>query len=300
MINAENAEFQIVQALRLSRTKRAALGEVFIEGTESVKMAVRAGLEITRIIIPASRARATACGSGSRAGLSQWACDLIRAGARVLEMADGLYAKLCERRDLPEILVTAKRTTLTLADLNLGAKPFVLLFDRPSDMGNLGSVIRSFNSFGGDALLILGHGVDPWDPKVIRASLGSVFFTPVVPLRSNGELGGFIAEQKKLNAMRVWGTDSGGAIPLSQAPLERPLLLAIGNEAKGISAALKQICDGIVSIPLAGDVNSLNAACAASVCMWELCRRSGAPPAAPCGAAPCDAAPRSATFHSKN
>ncbi|MDR3148123.1 MAG: RNA methyltransferase, partial [Treponema sp.] len=75
--------------------------------------------------------------------------------------------------------------------------------------------------------------------------------------------------------LRVWGTDSGGSIPLSQAPLERPLLLVIGNEAKGMSAALTRICDGIISIPLSGAVNSLNAACAASVCMWELYRRSG-------------------------
>jgi TrmH family RNA methyltransferase len=283
MVNTENAEFQIVQALKLSRSKRAALGEIFIEGTESVKMAVRAGLEITRFIIAASKARPPLYDSAPGPGLSRWARELIRAspGVRTLEMADALYKKLCDRADPPELLVTARKKTLNLADLNLGAEPFILLFDRPSDRGNLGSAIRSFNSFGGDALFILGHGVDPWDPKVIRASLGSIFFTPVVLLRSNGELDGFIAEQKKLNAMRVWGTDSGGAVSLSQAPLKRPLLLAIGNEARGISAALKRLCDGIISIPLMGDVNSLNAACAASVCMWELYRRSGAGPGEP-------------------
>ncbi|MDR0668748.1 MAG: RNA methyltransferase [Treponema sp.] len=274
MIHTEDAEFQIVQALKCSRTKRAALGEIFIEGTESVKMAVKAGLEITRIVTAASKFRSPV--HAPPAGLSQWARDLIRTkpGARLLEMADGLYKNLCDRQEPPELLVTARRRTRALADLKLGANPFILLFDRPSDMGNLGSVIRSFNSFGGDALFILGHGVDPWDPKVIRASLGSVFFTPVLSLRSNGELDGFIAEQKKLNALRVWGTDSGGAVPLSRAPLERPLLLVIGNEARGMSAALKQICDGIINIPLVGNVNSLNVACAASVCMWELYRRS--------------------------
>jgi TrmH family RNA methyltransferase len=268
VISAENAEFQIIQALKLSRTKRSSLGEIFIEGTECIKMAVRAGLEITRIITAGSKAPGSA--------LSQWARDLIRsnAGARVLEMTDDLYEKLCDRTDPPEMLVTARRRTLNLTELRLREHPFILLFDRPSDMGNLGSVIRSFNSFGGDALLILGHGVDPWNPKVIRASMGSIFFTPVVLLRSNGELDSFIAEQKNLNGMRVWGTDSGGTVPLSLAPLERPLLLIIGNEAKGMSAALKQICDGITAIPLSGEVNSLNAACAASIVMWEMRRRS--------------------------
>jgi TrmH family RNA methyltransferase len=278
-IHTENSEFQIVQALKLSRTKRAALGEVFIEGTESVKMAVKAGLEITRIVVAASKFRFPSSAvrdSAPRMGLSQWARDLIRTspGARVLELADNLYNKLCERQEPPELLVTARRRPLELADLKLGANPFILLFDRPGDMGNLGSVIRSFNSFGGDALFILGHGVDPWDPKVIRASLGSIFFTPVLLLRSGGELDGFISQQNKLNTLRVWGTDSGGEVPLSQAPLERPLLLVIGNEARGMSVALKQICDGIISIPLVGNVNSLNAACAASICMWELYRRS--------------------------
>jgi TrmH family RNA methyltransferase len=282
MVQTENAEFQIIRALKISRTKRAGRGEIFIEGTESIKMAVKAKLEITRVIVAASAAGLPARGAAAAGpqglgqeklwpGLSQWARDLIRdtPGARVLELADPLYDQLCDRASPPEMLVTARRKSLSLEDLALPDNPFILLFDRPSDLGNLGSVIRSLNALGGDALLILGHGVDVYDPKVIRSSLGSVFFTPVVTLRSNGELGGFIAEQKKRNGLTVWGTDSKGAVPLGSARLRRPLLLVIGNEAKGMSAALTQLCDGIVSIPLTGNVNSLNVACAASICMWE-------------------------------
>jgi TrmH family RNA methyltransferase len=276
VISAENAEFQIIRALKLSRSKRAETGEIFIEGIEAVKMAVRAGLEITRIIVPASRSpnNGSARPSSRPLGLSRWARDLIRGNspARVLEMADPLYGKLCDRSEPLELLVTAKARRLGLEDLSLPENPCVLLFDRPSDTGNLGSVIRSVNALGGDALFILGHGADPWDPKTIRSSLGAVFFTPVVLLRSNEELAGFIAEQKARNGLRVWGTDSKGAVPLDKAGLRRPLLLAIGNEAAGMSAALQQLCDGIAGIPLSGDVNSLNAACAASVCLWEACR----------------------------
>lgn len=273
-ISSENAEFQIIQAIKLSRSKRAETGEIFIEGIEAIKMAIRAGLEITRIIVAASRIQAGS--SGSRPGLSRWARDLIRSKpqARVLEITDPLYEKLCDRSEPLEILVTAKTKLIGLGELKLPEKPCILLFDRPSDTGNLGSSIRSINALGGDAFFILGHGVDPWDPKVIRSSLGAVFFTPIVPLRSNEELGGFIADQKKRNGLRVWGTDSGGATPLDEAELCRPLLLIIGNETKGMSIALKQFCDGIVGIPLSGDVNSLNAACAAGICLWEVCRRS--------------------------
>jgi TrmH family RNA methyltransferase len=273
VISAENAEFQIIRALKLSRSKRAETGEIFIEGIEAVKMAARAKVEITRIIVPASRARPPS--SASRPDLSLWARELIRDNppARILEMADPLYEKLCDRPEPLEILITAKKKLIGLGELRLPKKPCILLFDRPSDMGNLGSTIRSVNALGGDALFILGHGVDPWDPKVIRSSLGAVFFTPVVSLRSNEELGSFIAEQKERNGLRVWGTDSTG-LPLGEADLRRPLLLVIGNEARGMSVALKQLCDGIAGIPLSGDVNSLNAACAAGICLWEVYRRS--------------------------
>jgi TrmH family RNA methyltransferase len=285
LIKTENAEFQIIQALKLSRVKRAALGEIFIEGTESIKQAVKARLELTRIIVAASRAPVSGSGFAAQPGLSRWARELIRQnpGAGVLELADPLYEKLCDRANPSEMLVTARRRPPALEGLSLPKAPLILLFDRPSDMGNLGSTLRSLNALGGDALFILGHGVDVYDPKVIRSSLGSVFFTPVAALRSNDELGGFIAGQKKRNGLKVWGTDSGGAVPLALAPLERPLLLIIGNEAKGMSVALQQFCDGIISIPLGGNVNSLNAACAASICLWEVYRRSGVANSA-CGA----------------
>jgi TrmH family RNA methyltransferase len=281
IIGAENAEFQIIQALKLSRVKRGETGEIFIEGIEAVKMAVKAKLEITRIITAASGGPA----GGSvpppgpfrpQGGLSQWALDLIRDNprARVLEMAGPLYEKLCDRSEPLELLATAKMRSMGLGELSLPEKPCILLFDRPSDAGNLGSTIRSVNAMGGDAVFILGHGVDSWDPKVIRSSLGAVFFTPIVLLRSNEELGGFIAEQKERNGLRVWGTDSKGAVPLDEAGLCRPLLLVIGNEARGMSVALRRFCDGIAGIPLSGDVNSLNAACAAGICLWEVYRRA--------------------------
>ncbi|MDR0399453.1 MAG: RNA methyltransferase, partial [Treponema sp.] len=155
-VYAENGEFQVIQALRLSRAKRAERGEIFIEGIQAVKMAARANLEITRIILAAS----------GMAGLSPWGRAFVRANpwARVLTMADPLYRKLCDRSEPLELLVTARKRALGLGDLRLPRDPFILLFDRPSDAGNLGSTIRSLNAFGGDALLILGHGVDPWDP----------------------------------------------------------------------------------------------------------------------------------------
>jgi TrmH family RNA methyltransferase len=270
LICAENGEYQIIESLKLNRTKRAKAREMFIEGTESIKQALRAEMEITRII------------TAEDAALSGWAKQVIvkkgNAGndrsAMVIEMAPALYNKLCDRQEPSEMLITARIAPVKLKDLKLPDKPFLLLFDRPGDTGNLGSVIRSANSFGVDAVFILGHSADVYDPKTIRASLGSVFHTPVAPVESMKELEEFIRKEKKRNGLRVLGTDSSGEVSLREERLGRPIMVVIGNESKGMSVALKGLCDAIAAIPLMGAVNSLNVASAASIFMWEVVRNS--------------------------
>jgi TrmH family RNA methyltransferase len=260
LIHSENAEYQIIESLKLNRVKRAKARELFIEGIESIKQAIRAHVEISRIIITNSGA------------VSGWAKDVIanNRDAKIIEMAPELYNKLCDRNNPSEMLVTAKVDPVRLADLRLPEQPFILLFDRPSDGGNLGSILRSANAFNADALFVIGHGVDIYDPKVIRASLGSIFYTPTVLIQSLNEIETFIQTEKAKNNMTVLGTDSGGELSLPGLELNRPIMLIIGNEAKGISVALKALCDGIIRIPLTGDVNSLNVASAASIVMWEV------------------------------
>ncbi|GHT62170.1 rRNA methyltransferase [Spirochaetia bacterium] len=264
IISAPNAEFQIIESLKTNRTKRAKTHEIFIEGIESIKQALRANLEITRIIITNFEI------------ISDWARDLIKnsGGTKIIEMSADLYNQLCDRNNPSEMLITAKVDLLALSDVKLPEKPFILLFDRPSDTGNLGSIIRSANSFNADALFIIGHGVDVYDPKVIRASLGAIFFTQIVMLQSLNEIEEFIREEKTKNNIKVLGTDSTGDILIMNGELRRPLMIVIGNEAKGMSLALKGLCDGIISIPISGEVNSLNVASAGSIFMWEVYKNS--------------------------
>ncbi|GHT95913.1 tRNA/rRNA methyltransferase [Spirochaetia bacterium] len=264
LIHSENAEYQIIESLKLNRVKRAKARELFIEGIESIKQAIKARVEISRIIITNSNT------------ISDWAKEVIAKNrdAKIIEMAPELYNKLCDRNNPSEMLVTAKidpwPSALQLADLRLPEKPFILLFDRPSDGGNLGSILRSANAFNADALFVMGHAVDIYDPKVIRASLGSIFYTPTLLIPSLNEIEAFIQTEKAKNNMTVLGTDSGGELSLPGLKLKRPIMLIIGNEAKGISVALKALCDGIIRIPITGDVNSLNVASAASIVMWEV------------------------------
>ena len=261
-ISAENSEYQIIRSLKLNRAKRAKAGEIFIEGIESIKQAMSAGLEFTRII----------CADVD--GLSSWARGLTLEyrQAKVIEMSFDLYKSLCDRDEPSEMVVTAKAESPALADLILPAQPFVLVFDRPSDCGNFGSIIRSANSFKVDAVFVVGHGIDIYDPKTIRSSLGSVFHSTIVQIPSMQDFQSWVQNQKAKNALAVVGTDSTGEVSIMDRKLAKPIAVILGNEAKGMSVALKEMCDYVVRIPLSGAVNSLNVACAGTIFLWDVYR----------------------------
>jgi TrmH family RNA methyltransferase len=258
-ITVENAEYQIIQSLKSNRIKKSKLHEIFVEGIECIKQAIDSNIEITRII------------TKDIDNLSGWGKNVIERykNVKVIEMSNELYNKLTEKINPSEMLITAKVSINTLEDI-CTKNPFLIVFDRPSDYGNLGSIIRTANAFKVDGIFIIGHGIDIYESKVIRASLGSIFFTKIVAIESMEILTEYIKEQKMKNDMEVIGTDSTGTVSIKNYKINRPVMVIIGNEAKGMSIKLKSICDKIVKIPIDGNINSLNVSCAASIIMWEI------------------------------
>lgn len=259
-ITSRNDLFQILFSLKTNRKKRAEHGELFVEGIEAIKQAIRGNWTVRRIL------------SADFGHLSHWAQAMIRSQAQVewLQLTEPLYQELSDKNDPSEIMITVEMKRMGLDDVPLPANPLILVFDRPSDQGNLGTLIRSANAFGVDMVVISGHGVDPFDPKTIRASLGAVFHTPVVMNESVDGLEAWLNGLKASCGLRVVGTDSDGDITLTTSGIKRPIALVLGNEAKGMSVRLKQFADHIVSIPLSGEVNSLNVACAGSIFLWQI------------------------------
>ena len=261
-ISVQNSEYQILLALRDNRKSRRKYGEVFVEGIESIKQVLTCGLPVTRFIFSKGKQ------------LSDWAKEQLSANrdAVQIEMAPGLYTELSTKDSPSELLVTVQLPKHTLASLPNHENPFFLVLDRPSDKGNLGSMIRSANAFGVQGIILSGHGVDPYDGKVIRSSLGSVFHTPVVTDISFNEIKTWLLAMKRERKALVIGTDSDGSYNLSETTTSLPAVIIMGNEAKGISRSFKEICDQIVSIPMTGNVNSLNLACAGTIFLWEFAK----------------------------
>lgn len=261
-ISVKNAEFQILLALRTNRSKRSQENEVFVEGTECIKQLIGARWEITRILF--------------REGvkLSLWAESVLKnySKAKQFEVSSGLFFELSEKENPSELIVTAKIQRTEIQNLIPTNHPFYLLFDRPSDLGNFGSILRSADAFQVDTVFVLGHSIDVYDPKVLRASLGSIFHTKLVFLESVASLEMFLEKEKERCNLQVIGSDSLGKESLEKTNIKSPVLLILGNEAKGMSVHLQSLCDLILKIPMRGVVNSLNVACAGSILLWEVTR----------------------------
>jgi TrmH family RNA methyltransferase len=144
------------------------------------------------------------------------------------------------------------------------------------DPGNLGTIIRSAEAFGADGVLCLPGTVSAWNPKALRASAGSVFRVPVVTSSEMETL-----EHLRGASVKILATMVQGAQPADLVDLAEPVALLIGNEGNGVPADLAVKADEAIMIPCPGPVESLNAAVAASVLLYEAARqrasKSGGP-----------------------
>jgi TrmH family RNA methyltransferase len=150
----------------------------------------------------------------------------------------------------------------------------VVAFDRPASPGNLGTIIRSCDALNVDGLIITGHSVDLYDPETISATTGSFFALPTVRLPSQKELLPWLDTiRHQIGDVHIVGSDERGDCELSENDFTRPTLLVVGNETWGMSAAYRELCDTIVSIPISGSASSLNVACATSILLYEIDRQ---------------------------
>jgi TrmH family RNA methyltransferase len=141
-----------------------------------------------------------------------------------------------------------------------------LVLENVQDPGNVGTVIRTANAFGIDAVVLVGACADPYHPKTVRATMGAVFRQQILCLEHPEEL---------KTAVKAWNLPLYGAVlsERAQSVLNCELAesaVAVGSEGRGLSAGLRDLCDGEIIIPMQPESESLNAAVAASVLMWEM------------------------------
>jgi RNA methyltransferase, TrmH family len=136
------------------------------------------------------------------------------------------------------------------------------------DPGNLGTILRSAEAFGASGIVSLPGTVSAWNPKAVRASAGSVFRVPVVAASADE-----CFKKLREGGLEVLATTVRGAQPADRVDLAGPVALIIGNEGNGVTDELVVRADGKITIPCPGPVESLNAAMAATVLLYEAARQ---------------------------
>jgi 23S rRNA (uridine2479-2'-O)-methyltransferase len=263
-VTSRNARFQQWQALLSNRAKRQRAGEFLVQGVRPVTLATRHGWPVRELIYDMSRPP------------SRWAAEILSATtAQQVAMAPELLRELGEKdEDAPELLAVVAMPADDYARIAVTPDLLAVAFDRPSSPGNIGTLVRSADAFGAAGVIVTGHAADPYDPKSVRASTGSVFTVPLVRTASHSPA---LAWARSVRAggvpPAVIGTDEKGDADVDQIDLTGPVLLVIGNETTGLSAGWREACDVIARIPITGAASSLNAASAATVVLYEASRQ---------------------------
>ena len=265
-IYSKNATYQKFEVLQTNRNKRHRYNEFLIEGVRNINEAIKNNWEIVSFIY------------SFEANLSRWAIDTISCHKTETnyELPIALMRELSGKEDTSELLAILRMKGNEESHHKFSANPIIALFDRPSNKGNLGTLLRSCDAFGVEQLIITGHAVDIYEPDVISASMGSFFNVPFVRLSDKTEIETYLNQlRKNYPSLQVIGAESNMEKNLYEVDLTAPVLFLIGNEADGLNRYYLEISDTLVTIPMneTSSASSFNVSCAATVLFYEAIRQ---------------------------
>jgi TrmH family RNA methyltransferase len=192
------------------------------------------------------------------------------AGAKLFELSKEAFAKVAYRERPDGILAVAPQWSRTLADLRLSPAPFILVVEAIEKPGNLGTILRSADAAGCDAVIVCDPVTDLFNPNVVRASTGVLFSVPCVVGESK-----VVHAWLKERGIRTVATTPAASALYSDSDLRGPLAVVMGSEQYGLSEFWLKNADLPVRIPMAGQADSLNVAMAALITLFEAVRQRG-------------------------
>ncbi len=236
------------------RKNRDCLGLIPLEGVRLVEDALRRGIKPEAVLI--------------REGDSHSRLAYLDSDFPVLTVEQKLFDKTAFTDSPQGVIAIAPRTSYSLQDIFYAASPLILIADGLQDPGNLGTMIRSAAAAGASGAILLPGTVDAANPKALRASMGTYFNLPVVEAPFNEAID--IIRQQNINLVT---TGAGASLYYDRYDWTVPTAVIIGNEGAGVSEKAAQAADALISIPMEGAVESLNAAVAMSVMFFEAARQ---------------------------
>lgn len=248
---------RVKRAASLSRKKdRAALQQFLVEGPNAVReLLMHAPGDVREVFMTTSQ--------------ESWHIELERIadaqGVQLTYVTEQVLAAIAETVHPQGVVAVAAMRHTDLGEA-LSSARLVAVLHEIRDPGNAGTVLRVADAAGADLVIFSGDSVDPWHPKVVRATTGSLFHVPVSVHHSLAEVVNTLREA----GLRVLAADvRGEPLSVDNGNLALPTAWLFGNEARGLSASDRELADASVQLPIYGKAESLNLATAASVLMYQ-------------------------------
>jgi len=249
--SAQNASVKKLRAL-LQAPEKTDVDFAF-EGDHLLAESIRAGLNLETIFLSESRANSE----------NLTAYEDLNPSLDVVALPDSLLRSIVST-DAPQgVAAIATRPVFHFAQVLAVPNPLLVIAASIQDPGNLGTLIRSAEAFGAAGVLALPGTVSPWNQKALRASAGSTFRLPVIDITTTH------LPLLRQQGIRIYAAVPDKAFPAHQTALQQPSAIMIGNEGAGLPAELIEIADGLITVPSSGAVESLNAAVAGSILLYE-------------------------------
>lgn len=251
-----NSRLKLVRKLAAKKT-RDEEGKFVIEGINLVEEAVMKDVDVDYILVS----------DEFKAEAFLEKCDAE--GIPVFEVRAAIFEKLCNAENGVGILAVVRKPDAIheLPDKEAN----ILVLDRVQDPGNIGTMIRTAVAAGYGMIVAVKGTADVYSAKVLRSTAGMIFDIPVIYVNDAEE----VRELVDRTGHRLVVTDPAGGKPYYEEDINNGVALVIGNEGNGISDELMSIADIRVTIPMRGDIESLNAAISAAILMYEAIRVRG-------------------------
>lgn len=181
-------------------------------------------------------------------------------------VTDDVIAAITDTVQTQGLVARCTAVDITLDALLASHPEFLVVCADIRDPGNAGAVIRCADAAGADGVVFVGDSVDPFNPKSVRATVGSVFHLPIVVDKAIPET----LSRLRAGGMQVLAADGGGDLGLydTELDLAAPTAWLMGNEAWGLPDEVRRLADKAVAVPIYGRAESLNLATAAAVCLY--------------------------------
>ncbi len=254
IISTQNPKVRLVRALIARRKEREAQRAFVVEGVRLVEDALDADWKPQFVLFSqqlSPRGHETAAAFAAQ-------------GVEVEEIAEPLMKSIAGTEAPQGILAVLPMPEPAVPD----RLDFLLIADELRDPGNLGALLRSASAAGVQAVVLPPGTTDAYNPKVVRAGMGAHFRLPIFSLDWS-----LIRELAQERGLRLYLADAEGGQPGWQLDLRAPTGLVVGGEAEGASRAARAYVDGIITIPMPGHIESLNAAVAGSILLFEVVRQ---------------------------